>query len=178
MISSVNCHSSKISEFVDYHLQPIVWEIPSYIEDTSDFFCKLKPITEVLENSYLKTLDVKLFYASIPNPEGIKAIKISHENFTKKTIATKIITTFLALILTLNNFIFNSRNFLQTEVAMGTTCANIFMEYFEWKYIYSITEGKWLTYFSNINDIFLIWTRTKNVLDQFFKDLNKKYSSI
>ena len=29
VISSVNCHIFKISEYVDYHLQPIVREIPS-----------------------------------------------------------------------------------------------------------------------------------------------------
>ena len=49
-ISLVNCHSSKISEYVDYHLQPIGLEIPSYIKDTSDFLCKLKPIPDVPEN--------------------------------------------------------------------------------------------------------------------------------
>ena len=36
-------------------------------------------------------------------------------NFTNKTIATKVKTTFLALILTLNKFLFNSKNFLQTK---------------------------------------------------------------
>ena len=49
VISSVNCHSSKILEYVDYHLQPIVREIPFYSKDTSDFLWKLKPITEVPE---------------------------------------------------------------------------------------------------------------------------------
>ena len=49
---------------------------------------------------------------------------------------TKVITTFLAFILTLDNFIFNSRNYLQTKgCAMGTicapSCANIFMDHFE-----------------------------------------------
>ena len=29
VISSINCHTSKISEYVDYHLQTIVKEIPS-----------------------------------------------------------------------------------------------------------------------------------------------------
>ena len=77
----------------------------------------------------------------MPNSKGIKAVKISHENFTKKTIATKTITSFLALILTLNNFMFNSKNFLQTkDCAMGTICAapyaNIFMDHFERKYVY------------------------------------------
>ena len=69
----------------------------------------------------LVTLNVKPLYTSIPNAEGKKAVKISHENFTKNTIATKVITTFLALILTLSNFICNSKNFVQTRgCAMGT----------------------------------------------------------
>ena len=108
VVSSFNCHSSKISEYVYYHLQPLVQEIFSYIKDTCNFPGKLKHITEVTENSYLVTLDVKSLHTSIPNSEGIKAVKRSNENFTRKTIATKVITTFLALILTLNNFIFNS----------------------------------------------------------------------
>ena len=32
VIRSVNCYSSEISEYVDYHLQTIVREIPSYIQ--------------------------------------------------------------------------------------------------------------------------------------------------
>ena len=147
VISSVNCHSSKILEYADYHLQPIVWEIPSYIKDTSEFLRKLQPIAEISENSYLIALDVKSLYTSIPKSEKIKTIKICHENFTKKSITTKVITTFLALILILNNFIFYPKNFLQAkECAMGTIYApsytNIFRDYFEWKHIYSLTEGK------------------------------------
>ena len=107
--------AQKISEYIDYHLQPIVREIPSNIKDRSDFLCKLKPTTEVPENSYIETINVKSLCTSIPNFEGKKAVKISHENFTTKTTATKVITIFLALILTLNNFIFNSKNFLETK---------------------------------------------------------------
>ena len=40
VISSVNCHTSNISKYVNYHLQPIVQQIPSYIQDTSDFLRK------------------------------------------------------------------------------------------------------------------------------------------
>ena len=53
-------------------------------------------------------MDVKALYTSIPNNEGIAAVQRKQDNYTKKTVATKVITTFLALILTLNNFIFNS----------------------------------------------------------------------
>ena len=75
MISSASCHSSKISEYVDYHLQPIVREIPSYIKETSDFLRKLKSTTEVSENFYLVTLDVKSLDTSTPNSAGDKSSK-------------------------------------------------------------------------------------------------------
>ena len=42
----------------------------------------------------------------------------------KNNASTKVITTLLALTLTLNNFIFNCRNYLQIKgCAMGTICA-------------------------------------------------------
>ena len=78
VISSVNCYSAKISEYVDYHLQPVVREISSYIKNKNDFLCKIKPITGVPENSYFVTLDVKSLYTSIPNSTGIKPVKLSH----------------------------------------------------------------------------------------------------
>ena len=55
VISLVNCHTSKLSKYVDYHLQPIVREIPFYVKDTSDF---LRQIEFVPDNSYLVSLKV------------------------------------------------------------------------------------------------------------------------
>ena len=52
------------------------------------------------------------------------------------------------------------------------------MEDFQQKYIYPFTGGKSSKYFRYINDIFLIWAGTKNELNHFLKDLNKKHSSI
>ena len=52
------------------------------------------------------------------------------------------------------------------------------MDHFERKYIHPLIEGKSLTYFRYIDDIFLIWTGTNSELNQFFKGLNKKHSSI
>ena len=61
-----------------------------------------------------------------------------YDSYIHKTIPTEIITTFLALILTLNNFVFNSKFYLQIkDCAMGKICApayaNIFMAEFEQK---------------------------------------------
>ena len=129
-----------MSEYADYILQPIVKQIPSYVKDTSDVISKLKAVETVPDNSYLVSLDVKSLYTNIPNSEGIKVAKSSLDNLPRKAIATKVITTFLSLILTLNNFIFNCKNYIQIkDCAMGTICAtsyaNIFMDHFERKYI-------------------------------------------
>ena len=60
-------------------------------------------------------MDLKSLYTKIPNPD----YKV-------------VITTFLALILTVNNFIFNCKNFSQIKgCATGTTCAPL-MQIFLW----------------------------------------------
>ena len=108
VISSVNCHTSNTSRYVDYHLQPIVKNIPSYIKDTNNFIKKTKDV-KVPKDAILVSLDVKALYTSIPNPECIAAVKRAYDKYQQKTIATKVLTTFLALILTLNNFISDNR---------------------------------------------------------------------
>ena len=44
VISSINYHTSKISEYVDYHALPIVKKIPSKVQDTTDFLTKSNQI--------------------------------------------------------------------------------------------------------------------------------------
>ena len=41
VVSSIDSHTSKISKYVDYHIQPIAKEIKSYVRDTSDFIEKI-----------------------------------------------------------------------------------------------------------------------------------------
>ena len=108
------------------------------MEDTTDFLRKINQINYVADNSYLVSLKLKSLYTNIPNAEGMKSVKTSLEKYSKRTASTKVITTFLALILTLKNIIFNCRNYLQIKgCTMGTICAplyaNIFMDHFEKK---------------------------------------------
>ena len=82
---------------------------------------------------------MKSLYTNIPNNDGIKAVREAYDNHTEKTVAAKVIITFLSLIVTLNNFVFNS--FLRImECAMGTISApaytNIFMAQFEKQHIH------------------------------------------
>ena len=98
-------------------------------------------------------------------------------------VSAKAIITFLSLILTLNNFVFNWTHYLQTMgCAMGTICApsysNIFMANFEAKHIYQYIKEMSLLYLRYIDDIFMIWKGTKAELMTFMKKLNEKYKTI
>ena len=120
-ISSANCRTSSVSKYVDYHLQPIVKEIPSYVRDTKDFLSMLIHIRDIAKEILLATLDVKSLYTIIPKNGGIKAIREAYNKHPSKSVSTKVIITFLSLIFTLNNFIFNYSHYPQVMgCAMGT----------------------------------------------------------
>ena len=53
VVSSIDSHTSKISKYVDYYIQPISKEIKSYVQDTSDLIEKINQAGTVLENTYL-----------------------------------------------------------------------------------------------------------------------------
>ena len=115
--------------FIDNHLQPVVKQIPSCIKDTNHFINKINNFS-VPFNSIWVTMDVRSLYISIPNNKGIAATKKRYDCYIHKTIPTKIIITFLAIILTLNNFVFNSEFYLQIkDCAMDI---NIFMQISSW----------------------------------------------
>ena len=121
-------------------------------------------------------MGIKSLYTNIPNSEGIAAVKNPYDNYSKKSIATKVITTFLPLILTLNNFIFNCKHYLQIKgCGMGTTCppvyANIFMTSFESRYIYPYIKEKVITFLRFNDDLFMIWTGTEEELLKFINEL-------
>ena len=71
---------------------------------------------------------VKPFYTNIPNSGGIAAAKNALDKKSNKTVVMKAITTFLSLILTLNNFVLNCRNSLQIK---GCIMGNIWDKVFK-----------------------------------------------
>ena len=122
-------------------------------------------------------------YRNTPNAEGISAVKRAFDNYSKKTTTTKVVITFLALILTLNNFVFDCIHYLQIKgCAVGTICApayaNIFMTNFELKYIYPYIKDKIKMFLRFIDDLFMIWIGSEQELLNFMSDLNKKHPSI
>ena len=106
-------------------------------------------------------MDVKSLYTSIPNNRAIASVKKKYDHYPKRTIPTKIITTFLAFMLTLTNFLFNSKLYLEIKgCATGTICvpsyANIFMSEFEEKYIYPLMKNKSVVYLRDIDKMCMV----------------------
>ena len=74
-----------ISKYVDFHLQPIVKNNPSYVRDTKDFLQELDKVKNIPNDWLLVTLDVKSLYTNISNnDEGIKAVREAYDNHPKK----------------------------------------------------------------------------------------------
>ena len=177
VVSSIDCHTSKLSKFVDHYLQTHTKSLPCYIEDATDFINKLENVKDTSKDSILVTLDVKALYTNIPNHEGIEAVKETLNNHAKKPIATRVIIKFLYLILTLNNFVFNGINYIQMKgCAMGTICApayaNIFMGKFQKLHIFPYLRNFSTFYCRFIDDIFFLWNGTESGIIKFINNLN------
>ena len=72
IVSSCESPTENISQFVDYWLQPIMKNLPSYLKDTSHLIRELKQIF-IEPNTILVTVDVKSLYTCIPHVDGITA---------------------------------------------------------------------------------------------------------
>ena len=119
---------------------------------------------------------MRIFFKFPPNSR--------HLSITDKLFKTRRCPLFRGFtVLTLSNFIFNCKNYLQIKgCAMGTICApsyaNIFMDHFERKFIYPFIKRFSLIYLTFIDDIFFIWTGSKTDLENFSNQLNTKHPSI
>ena len=68
-VSSNSHPTERISQFVDYHLKPLVQTTQSFIKDTTHFLNKLEQLGQLPQNALLVTLDVSSLYTNIPHNE-------------------------------------------------------------------------------------------------------------
>ena len=103
MVNLAKCHASKISKIVDHYLQQHAKSLPPYIKGTSNFVNRINETKDINKDTILVSLDVKSLYTNIPNPERIEAVKCALNSVSQKAIATKVIITFLFIVITINN---------------------------------------------------------------------------
>ena len=77
IVSGNWCPIEKISQLVDFLLQPHVKALPFYIKDTTHFLRTLNQLGRLPANTILATLDVASSYTNIPNNEGLEAARLA-----------------------------------------------------------------------------------------------------
>ena len=181
IISSYNSPTERISAYVDHHLQPLVKQLDSHIKDTHDFLDKLKNLnTPLPPGTILVTIDVTSLYTNIPTPQGLAAMEAYlYTRPANATPSTQFLIGLARMILTLNNFTFQEKHYLQVKgTAMGTrmapSYANLFMGKIETDFLAGqpLTPTMWLRF---IDDIFAIWTHGLEALLQCLDTLNSIY---
>ena len=125
------------------------------------------------KGTLLVTLDVASLYTNIPNNEGLEAARLAlfRDRGLMCNPSDDSLIALLKMVLTMNNFDFAGRHYLQVGgTAMGTKVApsfpNTFMGWFENIYVYTYRKQPhiWVRF---IDDIFVIWTFGEDELQQF-----------
>lgn len=134
------------------------------------------------KDAALVTLDVQSLYPSIPNNEGLAAVRNFMNKFPDPKRPDTIILNLLEICLTKNSFEFDGKIYIQKSgAAMGHSyCvhySNMFMADWEIKAILSF-DLKPLVWFRFIDDIFCVWTFDKLQFKIFLNHLNAVSPSI
>ena len=165
MILNCGTPTEKASEFLDYHLKPIMQRGKSYIKDSGDFINKTKSLQNIPEGAILVAADVAGLYPSSTHQAGLKALREALDNREIKQIPTENLLKMAEFVLK-NNFLeFNDKVKKQLssraiETKFAQTYASIFMEKLEGNFLKLL----WYRY---IDDAFFIWTHGEKKLASF-----------
>ena len=167
----------RISNFVDFYLQPLAKQNDSFVKDTTDFCRKIQYIP-CDEKDILVSADVSALYTVIDHSDGILACEERLEQRVeseKLSMPTAYIKQLIEMILTSNCFKFGKKFYHQIKgTAMGTPMApgyaNVFMGRVE-KLLLDQYEKEtglrpkiWLRF---LDDIFMVWQHGPEELRKF-----------
>ncbi|KAJ1127337.1 hypothetical protein NDU88_005740 [Pleurodeles waltl] len=181
IISGIGSPTEHISEYIDSFLQPLVHNLPSYIQDTRDLLCQLEDI-DWSEDFMFVCLDVSSLYTSIPLERGLEMLQLTLSTRDATLYDhTRMLLDLTRLVLENNVFLHDGRWYRQCQgVAMGAkfspSYANLYMGQFEKKHLWSncplnLTEHilYWGRY---IDDILAIWSGNVSDLNILIEHLN------
>ncbi len=185
IVSGVGGPTEKISQLIDYHLQPFVPKIKSYIKDSGHMIQIIEEL-KVPEDCILATIDVKSLYLNIPHRDGIKAVINTLYNNNAQSdevsIPPETMKDLLNIVLAHNHFQFNDTMYHQIQgTAMGTKMApayaNIFMSELEENLLdkYHTKPLVWKRY---IDDVLCLWQGNEEQLKLFIDYLNQSHPTI
>ncbi|CAJ0952186.1 unnamed protein product [Ranitomeya imitator] len=175
----------QVNKWIDYHLQPLVQLLPSFLKDTGDLLRKVDGLC--LEgDTLLASVDVESLYTNIRHSDGLRAVQFFLSTSTLAVSLRDLILELLEFTLTHNFFVFKGSFYLQLQgTAMGAafapSYANLFLGLWERDLFLSDKQGSidrvlfWTRY---IDDIFFVWQGTAVDLAQFISSLNSNDQNI
>ena len=191
IVSAIGSPTEKISEFLDFFLQPSLSSIPSYVKDTGHFLYILQNLGPFPEDTLLVTYDVASLYTNIPLTEAERSVArmLIQSRPHNATPSNQSLLKLLRHVFQGNIFTFSDgdklHHYLQINgVSMGSKCAPsvacVFMGDFERQHLSNPSNNQpqpliWLRY---IDDIFAIWSHGKDSLLQFNAWLNSRHPKI
>jgi len=182
IISNCGAPTEKASEFLDYHLKPLMQAGKSYIRDSGHFLSRLKDLGDIPEGAILVTADVVGLYPSIPHIDGLEALRVKLDTREEQKVPTVDLVNMAEFVLKNNVFEFGEVCKKQVSgTAMGTKFAPpyacIFMDVLETKFLNDevLKPWCWMRY---IDDIFFVWTHGREKLEDFLKRLNEVHPTI
>lgn len=181
IVSDCGSETYYTAEYLDYYLNPLSVKHPAYVRDTYHFIDIVKSL-RIPSDFYFFSMDVDSLYTNIPIQAGINCVKNIFEKFPDPKRPDVELLQLLEINLTRNDFMFNDKFYLQIKgTAMGKkfapAYANIFMANWEEKALDKCIK-KPACYLRYLDDIFGIWTGSKQEFEDFVEILNSHDSSI
>jgi hypothetical protein len=183
IINGRNHPTRNIAEFVEKQLENHVHQLPSFIQDTSDFIRKIGNLPSPLpDNCIMFCMDVKALYPSVPRKEARIAIEKALNNSNNKEVDTGTILEMMDMVLENNTFTFNKKNYVQVEGTaigskLGCNYACTYMGAWE-KILLEKSELIPMVMYRYIDDIWGIWTGSNESLLKFHTLANAIHPNI
>lgn len=169
------------AEYLDHFLNPLSSRHPAYVRDTYHFIEIVRGL-RIPSEFYFFSMDVDSLYTNIPIAAGITCVKNIFEKYPDPTRPDDELLKLLEINLTRNDFMFNGEYYLQIKgTAMGKkfapAYANIFMANWE-REVFLKCVKKPAHYLRYLDDIWGIWTGSREEFSEFVNILNSHDSSI
>lgn len=181
IVSDCSSESYGAAEYIDFYLNPLSQKHPSYVKDTYAFVELLKSVEFPL-GAMIFSIDVDALYTNIETSLGLEAVRKVFDQYPDASRPDEELLELLKLGLTCNDFEFDSKMYLQIYgTAMGKkfapAYANIYMAEWE-RTVFPKCPKLPLLYLRYLDDIFGVWTHSKEEFGHFMEILNSHHESI
>lgn len=181
IVSDCGSETYYTAEYLDFYLNPLSTRHPAYLKDTYHFINIVKGLW-IPSNSYFFSMDVASLYTNIDIPSGINAVKKCFAKYPDPKRPDLELLQLLEINLMRNDFVFNGQFYLQVKgTAMGKkfapAYANIFMANWE-EEVFKKCHKKPFYYLRYLDDVWGIWTASKEEFQEFMDILNSHDPSI